>query len=97
MVGWRLLVAGRRVLAWPRGRRPGARGALRGCWGRGAPLIASRRYSCDGGTVTKRAAQAPGRRPLGPAGTRLHLWSSSDLMASSGVAVVTAKLYLALI
>ena len=45
------------------GRRPGARGALRGCWGGGAPLIASRRYSRCRGTSTKRAAQAPGRRP----------------------------------
>ena len=47
-------------------------------------------------TRTSGSVGAPGRQRLGATRPRLHEWSSSDLLASSTVAVVEAPLYLAL-
>jgi hypothetical protein len=59
--------------------------------------VAARRCCLCHGPITKRTATGPTATALGPAGTRLHEWSSSDLLASSGVAVVDQALYLALL
>ena len=86
-------------VCWPiRGPPPRHRPAPSGNWEqeRGPPL-SGRRYDHDDEPAARRPPRgAAAAAPESAGRTRLHLWSSGDLLARSGAAVVTAALYLAL-
>jgi hypothetical protein len=98
VVDGRLLVAGRRSRPVPEGVAQG-HGSL--------PLTPGRdALASPGGRAlqsrSRKGREAPPGRPLGDAlrhrtRERLHVWSSSFRVASSGIAAVTENLYLTLV